>query len=79
LLGVAKKLHHAIEVAMVGGRLCQISLFEWVGPKVEELSPVDLGIDDELPAIIADGTLDLCVGREYRSARSFGAVRKHRD
>ena len=40
--------------------------------QVEELGLVDLGVHDQFPAIIADGTLKFGVGREDRVAAARG-------
>src|SRR5437879_209417 len=47
--------------------------------EIEELGLVDVGINDDFPALVADGSLDGPVGQEYRGAAAGGFFPKNRN
>jgi hypothetical protein len=67
-LPLAKQLGQAMPLAGRRGRIREVVQLCGVAPEVEKLGFVDLGIDNQLPPIVAKGPLDLTVGGEDRVA-----------
>ena len=68
LLPASKQIGHAGHVAGMVRVVREVVHLDRVVLEVEELRLVDLGIHDELPAVVADGSLNVGIGGEDRVA-----------